>query len=302
MNVSTGGLQLQTPLTVHVIIFIHQPIGMYFSDSPWTQHQQPPCGPSRTLQGQTGSNVWWSREHPCCVEAQHGSVCALCCSEEQRAAGAAAGWRQDESHHQLQWEGECVSDRGQQQVMLHLTCTSFGLHTETVMHMHTWWRLHYFLLFQQTKLSLDSLGFLFVLFFLTKCGHLQFQRVQRAAEKMLLSNQKLAKVSLSQKPTFRDAKLLLAVKYKELERLRNIIQAKQEQLGEFWNRLCISSGCLNSTAPLPPPTAHHFVLQQKNTACIMLSGVSWRRSVMQRRSVRQVFTSLLISVCNNNPL
>ncbi|XP_044058511.1 vacuolar protein sorting-associated protein 37D-like isoform X2 [Siniperca chuatsi] len=58
----------------------------------------------------------------------------------------------------------------------------------------------------------------------------KFQGLQRAAEKMLLSNQKLAKVGLSQKPQFRDAKLLLAMKYKEVEKLRSIIQAKQEQL------------------------------------------------------------------------
>ncbi|XP_030296566.1 uncharacterized protein LOC115595872 [Sparus aurata] len=58
------------------------------------------------------------------------------------------------------------------------------------------------------------------------------QRLQRAVEKMLLSNQKLAKVSLSQKPQFRDAKLLLAMRYKELDKLRSIIQAKQEQLAE----------------------------------------------------------------------
>ncbi|XP_030008604.1 uncharacterized protein LOC115431988 isoform X2 [Sphaeramia orbicularis] len=49
---------------------------------------------------------------------------------------------------------------------------------------------------------------------------------------MLLSNQKLAKSSLSQRPKFRDAKFLLAVKYKELEKLKNIIQAKQERLAE----------------------------------------------------------------------
>ncbi|KAI3354122.1 hypothetical protein L3Q82_018672 [Scortum barcoo] len=58
------------------------------------------------------------------------------------------------------------------------------------------------------------------------------QGLQRAADKMLVSNQKLAKVALSQKPQFRDAKLLLALKYKELEKLRSIIQAKQEQLAE----------------------------------------------------------------------
>ncbi|XP_045930057.1 vacuolar protein sorting-associated protein 37D-like isoform X4 [Micropterus dolomieu] len=58
----------------------------------------------------------------------------------------------------------------------------------------------------------------------------KFQGLQRAAEKRLLSNQKMAKISLSQKTQFRDAKLLLAMKYKELEKLRSIIQAKQEQL------------------------------------------------------------------------
>ncbi|XP_045930055.1 vacuolar protein sorting-associated protein 37D-like isoform X2 [Micropterus dolomieu] len=60
----------------------------------------------------------------------------------------------------------------------------------------------------------------------------KFQGLQRAAEKRLLSNQKMAKISLSQKTQFRDAKLLLAMKYKELEKLRSIIQAKQEQLGK----------------------------------------------------------------------
>ncbi|XP_030599529.1 vacuolar protein sorting-associated protein 37D-like [Archocentrus centrarchus] len=63
----------------------------------------------------------------------------------------------------------------------------------------------------------------------------KFQRLQHAAEKILISNQKLAKVSLSQKPRFRDAKLLLAMKYKELEKLRSIIQAKQEQLAEKYS-------------------------------------------------------------------
>ena len=48
-----------------------------------------------------------------------------------------------------------------------------------------------------------------------------------------MSNQKVAKASLSQKPKFRDTKLLLAMKYKELEKLRSITQAKQEKLGEF---------------------------------------------------------------------
>ncbi|XP_047449779.1 vacuolar protein sorting-associated protein 37D-like [Mugil cephalus] len=58
------------------------------------------------------------------------------------------------------------------------------------------------------------------------------QRLQRAAEKIRDSNQKMATVSLSLKPKFRDAKLLLSVKYKELDKLRSLIQAKQEQLAE----------------------------------------------------------------------
>ncbi|XP_051253402.1 vacuolar protein sorting-associated protein 37D-like isoform X2 [Dicentrarchus labrax] len=63
----------------------------------------------------------------------------------------------------------------------------------------------------------------------------KFQGLQRAAEKMLVSNQKMAKVGLSHKPQFRDAKLLLAMKYKELEKLRSIIQVKQEQLAEKYS-------------------------------------------------------------------
>lgn len=69
--------------------------------------------------------------------------------------------------------------------------------------------------------------------------HPQVQGLQRAAAKMLASNRKLAKVSLSKKPAFRDSKLLLAKKYKELETLRSIIEAKQEQLGEFETDLCV---------------------------------------------------------------
>ncbi|XP_042341952.1 vacuolar protein sorting-associated protein 37D-like [Plectropomus leopardus] len=60
----------------------------------------------------------------------------------------------------------------------------------------------------------------------------KFQGLKRAAEKMLVSNERLAKVSLSQKPKFRDAKLILAMKYKELEKLRSLIQVKQEKLVE----------------------------------------------------------------------
>lgn len=109
----------------------------------------------------------------------------------------------------------------------------------------------------------------------TTCGPLQVQRLQRAAEKMLVSNQKLAKVSLSQKPQFRDVKLLLAMRYKELDKLRSIIQAKQEQLGECW-----STSLLIHRAALTPLTFVHFVLQQRNTVCTVLSGVSWGGSTM----------------------
>ncbi|XP_070685459.1 vacuolar protein sorting-associated protein 37D-like [Pempheris klunzingeri] len=69
---------------------------------------------------------------------------------------------------------------------------------------------------------------------IVRCSE-KLQRVQRAAEKMLVSNQKLAKVALSHKQTFRDAKLVLAKKYRELEKLRSIIQAKQEQLAEKYS-------------------------------------------------------------------
>ncbi|XP_034723319.1 vacuolar protein sorting-associated protein 37D-like [Etheostoma cragini] len=67
---------------------------------------------------------------------------------------------------------------------------------------------------------------------ITRCSD-KFKGLQKAAEKMLVSNQIIAKVGLSQKPKFRDAKLLLAMKYKELENIRSIIKAKHEQLGEF---------------------------------------------------------------------
>ncbi|XP_028320151.1 vacuolar protein sorting-associated protein 37D-like [Gouania willdenowi] len=71
----------------------------------------------------------------------------------------------------------------------------------------------------------------------------QVQKLQRAAENILISNQKLAKANLSQQPKLRDTKLLLAVKYKELETLRNIVQVKQELLGEKCS-LCYARLCL----------------------------------------------------------
>ncbi|XP_022063859.2 vacuolar protein sorting-associated protein 37B-like [Acanthochromis polyacanthus] len=69
---------------------------------------------------------------------------------------------------------------------------------------------------------------------IVRCSE-KVQRLRQAAEKTLVSNQKLAKASLSQKPKLRDAKLLLAMKYRELEKLRSIIQAKQEQLAEKYS-------------------------------------------------------------------
>nr|XP_046245493.1 vacuolar protein sorting-associated protein 37B-like [Scatophagus argus] len=71
----------------------------------------------------------------------------------------------------------------------------------------------------------------------------KFQQMHGAAERILVSNQKLAKVGLSQKPTFRDAKLLLAMKYKELEKLRSLIQAKHEKLADK-HRLPHAQWCL----------------------------------------------------------
>ncbi|KAM9734103.1 uncharacterized protein ACNS7B_015947 isoform 4-T4 [Menidia menidia] len=67
---------------------------------------------------------------------------------------------------------------------------------------------------------------------IVRCSE-KFQRLQWAAEKMLVSNKKLAKDNLSQKPKLRDAKLLLALKYKELEKLRSLVQAKQERLEKY---------------------------------------------------------------------
>ncbi|KAL6115915.1 vps37d [Pungitius sinensis] len=60
----------------------------------------------------------------------------------------------------------------------------------------------------------------------------KFQVLQRAAEKMQVSNKEIAKIGLSQKPKFRDTKLLLAMKYRLLENLKSIIQVKQEQIAE----------------------------------------------------------------------
>ena len=49
----------------------------------------------------------------------------------------------------------------------------------------------------------------------------------------MVSNHRLAKGSLLHQPTFRDRKMLLAMKYKELEKLLGNIRAKQSYLGKF---------------------------------------------------------------------
>ncbi|XP_039987219.1 vacuolar protein sorting-associated protein 37D-like [Xiphias gladius] len=72
---------------------------------------------------------------------------------------------------------------------------------------------------------------------IVRCSE-KFQALQRAAEKMLVSNRRLAEASLSQSPKFGDARLLLAVKYRELDRLRGVIRAKQEQLAGKYSVHC----------------------------------------------------------------
>ena len=48
----------------------------------------------------------------------------------------------------------------------------------------------------------------------------------------MVSNSRLAETSLSHEPELSTGKLWLAKKYQELEKFTNIIQAKQNQLGE----------------------------------------------------------------------
>lgn len=61
----------------------------------------------------------------------------------------------------------------------------------------------------------------------------QFQGLRGAKETVLVSNSRLAETSLSHEPELNTGKLWLAKKYQELEKFTNIIQAKQNQLGEF---------------------------------------------------------------------
>lgn len=77
---------------------------------------------------------------------------------------------------------------------------------------------------------------------------------------MLVRNQKRARVSLLQRPEFRDTKLILAMKYEELDRLRNIIRAKQEQLGELFSCLAKLSCDVLVLASLTPPNTENVVL------------------------------------------
>ncbi|XP_035009401.1 vacuolar protein sorting-associated protein 37D [Hippoglossus stenolepis] len=95
----------------------------------------------------------------------------------------------------------------------------------------------------------------------------KFQGLQKAVEKTLVSNQRLAKFSLSQKPKFRDAKLLLAMKYKELERRRSIIQAKQEQLAAL-PKVCReenAAGTFLGFFPQPARTPSHQIDRGEET-------------------------------------
>jgi len=91
---------------------------------------------------------------------------------------------------------------------------------------------------------------------------------------MHVSNKEIAKICLSRKPKFRDTKLLLAMKFKQLENLRSIIQAKQEQLSEFAFLFLIFNVLiwLNVKCCLLI-----LFLQQKDIVFMMLGGVSCRR-------------------------
>lgn len=79
---------------------------------PWTHHYQLPLRPSRMPREQTGigAKLWWSKEHPV-WRSHHVSAGPLRCSEDQRAARAAGRWRQNKWHHQVQWQGEYVTQR-----------------------------------------------------------------------------------------------------------------------------------------------------------------------------------------------
>ncbi|XP_059930152.1 vacuolar protein sorting-associated protein 37B-like isoform X1 [Gadus macrocephalus] len=61
----------------------------------------------------------------------------------------------------------------------------------------------------------------------------KFQSLKSAIENILVSNHRLAKASLFHKPAFRDTKRLLAMKYKELEKLMGNIRAKLSYLGKL---------------------------------------------------------------------
>ncbi|KAK0147317.1 Vacuolar protein sorting-associated protein 37B [Merluccius polli] len=58
----------------------------------------------------------------------------------------------------------------------------------------------------------------------------KFQRLTRATENILVSNHRLAKGSLLHEPAFREARMLLAAKHKESERLLRTVTAKQSDL------------------------------------------------------------------------
>ncbi|CAL8347500.1 unnamed protein product [Arctogadus glacialis] len=65
----------------------------------------------------------------------------------------------------------------------------------------------------------------------------KFQSLKSAIDNILVSNHRLAKASLFHKPAFRDTKRLLAMKYKELEKLMGNIRAKLSYLDEKYTGL-----------------------------------------------------------------
>ena len=70
---------------------------------------------------------------------------------------------------------------------------------------------------------------------------LKFQSLKSAIENILVSNHRLSKASLFHKPAFRDTKRLLAMKYKELEKLMGNIRAKLSYLGKLKSIFTISN-------------------------------------------------------------
>ena len=74
---------------------------------------------------------------------------------------------------------------------------------------------------------------------------LKLQSLKSAIENILVSNHRLAKGSLFYKPAFGETKMLLAMKYKELEKLIGNIRAKQSYLGKLKSIFTSSNLFLN---------------------------------------------------------